>query len=67
MLQKTDEELVALTLKDKEKYIYLVQKYEQKMLSFLRKLTKLPEQECEDILQNSFIKLYLNLNFLFNL
>ena len=58
----TDEELVALTLKDQESFIYLIERYERKLLNYIRKITNVDEDEAKDILQDSFIKVYSNLN-----
>jgi len=59
---KTDIELVALTLRDQEKFLYLMQRYENKLLRYIKRLAG-GRQECaEDILQETFIKIYKNLN-----
>ena len=57
---KTDEELVILTLKDKENFVYLIRRYEDKLLRYIKRISG--ADDAEDILQNSFIKAYENLN-----
>ena len=59
---KTDAELVAMTLTDQDCFLYLVNRYKQKLLSYIRRITNVSEDDIEDILQDVFIKVYLNLN-----
>lgn len=61
-LTKTDQELVALTLKEKEFYGYLMQKYESKLKRYILRLTSGRSEDADDILQEVFIKVYKNLN-----
>jgi len=58
----TDAELVALTLNDQEVFLYLVNRYEAKLLRYIRRITGLSMECAEDILQEVFIKIYRNLN-----
>lgn len=60
--QKTDAELVALSLKDSDAFGQLVERYELKLSRYIRRITGLHEKEIEDILQEVFIKVYKNLN-----
>ncbi|MBN1995903.1 RNA polymerase sigma factor [candidate division KSB1 bacterium] len=57
----SDEELVNLSLRDKEKFYYLMKRYEPKILRYIRRMTNVSREEAEDILQDIFIKLYRNL------
>ena len=59
---KTDTELVALTLENGDNYYCLMHRYEEKLLRYIRHLADLPLPDCQDILQDSFVKAYLNLN-----
>lgn len=61
-LTKTDEELVKLSLEDQKNFLYLIKKYEHQLLVYITRITNLPFEEAEDILQESFIKIYYNLN-----
>jgi len=62
ILEKNDSELVKLTLVNQNNFLYIVKKYKSKLFNYIRKLTNVREEEIEDILQNIFIKTYLNLN-----
>lgn len=59
---KTDEELVKLSLLDQENFLYLVHRYKDKLTSYINRLTNANAEDIEDILQDVFIKVYLNLN-----
>jgi RNA polymerase sigma-70 factor (ECF subfamily) len=58
---KTDEELVMLTLENQNYFAFIIQRYEGKLLSYIRRISNLGE-ESEDVLQEVFIKVYQNLN-----
>jgi len=60
--QKTDEELVRLVLQDKEYYLCVMQRYEEKLFHYICRSSRLGKEECEDILQNAFLKIYINLH-----
>jgi len=58
----TDAELVKLTLVDQDNFVYLVDRYKGKLTSYVKRLTNANNEDAEDILQEVFIKVYLNLN-----
>lgn len=58
----SDEELVAKTLVDQEFYYCLVVRYEAPLKRYILRIANLSEMESEDVLQNVFLKAYLNLN-----
>lgn len=58
----SDTELVKLTLESQDNFLYLVDRYKGKLLSYIRRLTNVNDDDAEDILQDVFIKVYLNLN-----
>lgn len=60
--QKTDEELVQIVLENQSIFSYLVNRYKDKLLRYIRRISNVGPEEAEDILQNIFIKVYLNLN-----
>lgn len=60
--QKTDEELVSLSLQNKDAFAYLVERYQAKLGRYVRRISKFDEEETADVLQDVFIKAYLNLN-----
>jgi len=59
---KTDEELVSLTLGDQENFVYLIKRYEDKLLRYVRRISNLDYEDAEDMVQEVFIKVYQNLN-----
>ena len=59
---KTDEEIVPLVLENQNDFSYLVHRYQDKLSRYIRRLSNLNQEEAEDVLQNIFIKAYLNLN-----
>jgi RNA polymerase sigma-70 factor (ECF subfamily) len=61
-LDKSDEELVQLTLRNKDNFTFLIKRYEKKLLSYLHRISNVNSDELEDILQETFIKAYYNLN-----
>ncbi len=60
--QKTDEELVSLSLQSKDAFAYLVDRYQAKLGRYIRRISRFDEEETADVLQDVFIKAYLNLN-----
>ncbi len=59
---KTDEEIVPLVLENQNDFSYLVHRYQDKLSRYIGRLSNLSPEEAEDVLQNIFIKAYLNLN-----
>ena len=60
--EKTDEELVALALKDQDFFACLVEKYEPKLMRYVRRISAATQEDAEDLLQEIFVKVYRNLN-----
>lgn len=61
-IDKTDEDLANLTLKNKENYRHLVGRYEEKLTRYIMRLSGTSREDAEDILQTVFLKAYQNLN-----
>lgn len=59
---KTDQELVVLTLKEGSWYRYLMERYEAKLMRYIRRICRVSKEDAEDILEEVFIKAYLHLN-----
>jgi len=59
---KTDEELVDLTLQNKEYFVCIIDRYEDNLLRYIRRITNIAEDELYDILQETFVNVYYNLN-----
>lgn len=58
----TDEEIVKLTLGNQDYFLLIINRYKGKLFNFIRRLTNLRDEDCEDLLQDVFLKVYLNLN-----
>jgi len=61
-MELNDAELVALTLENQSYFIHIVNRYRAKLASYLRRISGLGPEDLEDVLQEVFIKIYLNLN-----
>ena len=61
-INKTDEQIVALTLKNQDYYLYIMKRYEAKLLNYILKISNISREDGEDILQEVFVKAYQNLN-----
>ena len=60
--QKSDEEVVALALKDHEYFVLIINRYKSKLFNYIRRITSVRDEDAEDLLQEIFLKVYLNLN-----
>ena len=58
----TDTELASLSLHNQEYFGILIERYEEKLRRYVRRITNVSNEDQEDILQNVFLKAYLNLN-----
>ncbi len=61
-LKKTDAELVSLSINDPDWFFCLSKRYEEKLLKYIIRISRLSKEEAEDILQDVLIKTYYNLN-----
>ena len=59
---KTDNELVRMSLRDSDYFLYLSKRYEDKLLRYIKRISKFGQEDAEDVLQEVFIKTYYNLN-----
>jgi RNA polymerase sigma-70 factor (ECF subfamily) len=60
--EKTDEELVALVLRNPEAYVFLVERYEVKLLRYIMRISASTKEDAEDLLQEVFLSAYRYLN-----
>lgn len=60
--EKTDIELVGLSLNDPNYFLFLSKRYEEKLLRYIMRISKFSREDAEDVLQEVFIKTYYNLN-----
>jgi RNA polymerase sigma-70 factor (ECF subfamily) len=58
----TDQEIVAKSLHDLDYFSCLYQRYEPELLRYIHRMGYLDNDEAQDILQESFIKIWRNLN-----
>jgi len=58
----SDEELVSKVLENEDYFLYLMRRYETKLLAYILRISSNNSEEAEDILQDVFIKVYKNLN-----
>ena len=59
---KTDNDLVGMSIKDSDFFLCLSKRYEEKLLRYIRRISKFSTEDAEDVLQEVFIKTYYNLN-----
>lgn len=62
IVKLSDEELVKMTLSNQDNFLYIVNRYEKRLISYIHKISNISFEEAEDILQEVFIKIYRNLN-----
>lgn len=58
----TDQELIALAKKDPEMFGLLMERYQEPLFRYIRRITQMPSDDAEDLLQEVFIKIYQKLN-----
>lgn len=61
-INKTDNELVRLSLDNSDWFFCLAKRYEKKLLQYIMRISKFRREEAEDVLQEVFVKTYYNLN-----
>lgn len=61
-MEKTDNELVELSLDNSDHFLCLIKRYESKLLHYIMRISKFRQEDASDILQDVFIKTYYNLN-----
>jgi RNA polymerase sigma-70 factor, ECF subfamily len=60
--EKSDIELVELTLQNQDNFLYITKRYKDKLFRYIMRLTNIDPEDAEDILQEVFLKVYINLN-----
>ena len=58
----TDQELIELAKKDPETFGLLMERYQGPLFHYIRRITQMPAEDVEDLLQEVFIKIYQKLN-----
>jgi RNA polymerase sigma-70 factor (ECF subfamily) len=59
---KNDEELAGLSLSDPDYFYCLAKRFETRLVGYIIRISRMSSEDAEDILQEVFIKAYLNLN-----
>ena len=59
--EKSDEELVSLTLKNQDFFTCIMERYEEKLKRYIRRISGVSIEDAEDLLQEIFVKVYRNL------
>ena len=59
---KSDEEIIGLVLENPDQYLCLMERYEEKILRYIRRISSATNEDAEDLLQEVFISAYKNLN-----
>lgn len=58
----SDEELVQGSLENIEYFACLFERYEEKLIRYILRITSFTKEEAEDVLQEVFLKIWKNLN-----
>jgi RNA polymerase sigma-70 factor (ECF subfamily) len=59
---KTDNELVDLSLNNQQYFYCLIERYEKQILYYILRISSSNKEDAEDILQEVFLSVYENLN-----
>lgn len=59
---KSDAQLVELALAEPSFFAFIVERYQRALLIYIKRLGSFRNEDAEDLLQEVFIKVYLNLN-----
>ncbi len=60
--KKTDQQLVELAKKDPEMFGALMDRYQKPLFFYIKRISQLSNDDVEDLLQDIFVKIYLNIN-----
>ncbi|MFA6193813.1 MAG: RNA polymerase sigma factor [Parcubacteria group bacterium] len=60
--EKTDEELVALTIENQDFFSCLADRYTEKLTRYIMRISASTREDAEDLLQEIFVKAYRYLN-----
>ena len=58
----TDEQMVKEALENKEAFSHIIERYEERLRRYLRRITNVNDADIDDLLQDTFIKIYQHLN-----
>lgn len=60
--KSSDEALVNLTLTNQDYFAEIIKRYQVRLFNYIIRISGLREEDAEDVLQDVFLKIYLNLN-----
>lgn len=60
--RQSDQEIIAYVKENKECYRLLIDRYEEKLRRYVRRISGASTESIEDIVQDVFMKVYINLN-----
>jgi len=60
--RQSDQEIIAYVKENKECYRIMIDRYQEKLTRYVRRISGVPVESVEDIVQNVFLKVYINLN-----
>ncbi|MFH0930063.1 MAG: RNA polymerase sigma factor [Candidatus Moraniibacteriota bacterium] len=60
--EKTDEELVALTIENQDFFSCLIDRYSEKLTRYIMRISASTREDAEDLLQEIFVKAYRYIN-----
>jgi RNA polymerase sigma-70 factor (ECF subfamily) len=58
---QTDEEVIQRVISERDYFACIVDRYEQKLLRYIKRLMPGIQEDAEDVLQEIFIKTYINI------
>ncbi|KKP58445.1 MAG: RNA polymerase sigma-70 factor, ECF subfamily [Candidatus Moranbacteria bacterium GW2011_GWF2_34_56] len=61
-VDRSDNELVKLSLENQKYFYCIISRYEKVILYYILRISSFPREDAEDILQDVFISVYKNLN-----
>ncbi len=56
----SDEELLSLAISNNSYFSIIIDRYQFKLLKFIKRMSNLSEEDARDLLQDIFLKVYLN-------
>ena len=61
--RKTDNEIVLLTLHESTDYFgIIITRYKVKLRRYISRISKIPNEDIDDLIQDIFLSVYENLN-----
>lgn len=60
--QLSDHEVIRKSLQEVDYFSCLYQRYEDRLMRYVKRLAALSDEEAEDVLQDAFIRIWKNLN-----